>query len=112
MIATLPAPLKFLGRMDQANLPLIGWSLRILRWPFIKFAEGNVADGATTRKAMADCANFVRAGGSLVVFPEGLLSHSETEMRTFKDGAFRLAAEANARIVPLRISGVFETRLR
>ena len=59
---------------------------------------GDVGEGARPSRnvdALARCVEILRAGGALVVFPEGV-SHSDPAMRGFRTGAARIAADYTA----------------
>lgn len=45
----------------------------------------------------------LKEGKSVLVYPEGTISHSPTELRHFKKGAFFAASAANAAIVPVAL---------
>lgn len=55
-------------------------------------------------KAMESCKQYMRIGMPVLLFPEGTRSPDGT-MRAFKDGAFRLAIEEQADVLPLALTG-------
>lgn len=64
----------------------------------------NLRKGAKTIK---EGINLLKAGHSLVIFPEGTRGYSES-MLPFKQGSMKLALKANVRVVPFAISGTGE----
>ena len=69
------------------------------------FAISREGDGMAQLRGAAD---LVRAGVVLVVFAEGTRS-TTGEIGEFHTGAFRLAAEIGARVLPIAINGTFES---
>jgi 1-acyl-sn-glycerol-3-phosphate acyltransferase len=48
---------------------------------------------------------WLRAGGAVMIFPEGQRAFADGEMSRFKAGAVRLALEAGAAVLPVTIRG-------
>ena len=69
------------------------------------FAISRSGDGMEQLRGAAD---LVRAGVVLVIFAEGTRS-TTGEIGEFHTGAFRLAAELGARVLPIAINGTFES---
>jgi 1-acyl-sn-glycerol-3-phosphate acyltransferase len=57
------------------------------------------------RRSLADAAQRIREGTSVVVFPEGTRS-PDTTVRRFKRGSFGLALRAGVPVVPVSLVGV------
>ncbi|MFU8806322.1 MAG: lysophospholipid acyltransferase family protein, partial [Bradymonadaceae bacterium] len=57
-----------------------------------------------------ECVQRLQSGGTMIIFPEGTRSKTH-ELLPFKDGAFRLAIETGADILPMAVAGT-ETALR
>jgi len=53
---------------------------------------------------MARCRRYLEGGTPVMIFPEGTRS-LDGELGPFKDGAFQLAIEAGADILPLAVAG-------
>ncbi len=58
-------------------------------------------------KTILEGISILKSGFSLVVFPEGTRSKSDT-MRDFKPGSFKLALKAKVPIVPVTIDGSYK----
>jgi 1-acyl-sn-glycerol-3-phosphate acyltransferase len=99
LISHLPWEMKYLAKRSVFAIPFVGW----LIW-----LAGDVAvvrgEKSSARGAMAKMAEYVERGMPVFVFPEGTRSASG-ELLPFKDGAFRLAIEAGADILPLAVAG-------
>jgi 1-acyl-sn-glycerol-3-phosphate acyltransferase len=61
-------------------------------------------DARSTLRAFQEGAEWLRQGFSLVIFPEGTRSRSDT-MHAFKKGSLRMATQAGVPIVPVSLSG-------
>jgi 1-acyl-sn-glycerol-3-phosphate acyltransferase len=99
LISFLPWEMKWLSKASLFRIPVVGWMLRLAG--DIPIDRG---DGDSARGAMKICAQWLERGQPVVIFPEGTRSEDGT-MRPFKDGAFRLALETGAQIVPLAVCG-------
>ncbi|HYB36986.1 MAG TPA: AMP-binding protein [Mycobacterium sp.] len=99
LAATLPDSFHFVAGEVFRHQVLIGFLLRRLGTQFVERyeREHSVAD---TDRLVA----LVRAGQSLVIFPEGRLARAPG-LRPFHMGAFVVAAEAGVPTVPVAIRG-------
>ncbi len=99
LIAHLPWEMKWLSKASMFRVPVVGWSM----WLAGDIAlERGRAD--STRKAMARCARWLARGMPVMIFPEGTRSTSD-ELLPFKDGAFRLAIDSGADLLPIAVRG-------
>jgi len=97
--AALPAGVRFVIKGELRDAPLVGPVLRRVGHVFI--------DRHSTARSLSDLdavVELLRAGQRVVLFPEGTFS-PDVGMRPFKLGAFRLACETGAPVVPVAIRG-------
>jgi 1-acyl-sn-glycerol-3-phosphate acyltransferase len=66
-----------------------------------------VSEDQADRRAVRTALRVLRAGEPLVIFPEGGRS-PDGRLQPFRPGAFRLALQAEAPVVPATIAGAFE----
>jgi 1-acyl-sn-glycerol-3-phosphate acyltransferase len=99
IISLLPWEMKWLGKASLFKIPAVGWSMWLAG--DIPVHRGN-QDSA--KGAMAQCARWLDKGVPVMIFPEGTRSKTE-ELLPFKDGAFRLAIEKEADLLPVAVSG-------
>jgi 1-acyl-sn-glycerol-3-phosphate acyltransferase len=100
--AVFDRPLTFIAKRSLFSVPFLGWGMRI--------AGDIVLDRDNPRAAMRslkEAAAAVQAGKSLVIFPEGGRSPDGT-LQPFFSGAFRMAVEAQAAVIPVAIDGTRE----
>ncbi len=94
-----PVPFRYVSKHTLKYVPVTGWYLMVAGYIFI--------NRSNRRKAVATldaAAQRIRAGTSIVVFPEG--TRSETgEILPFKKGPFALATKAKVAICPVTIEG-------
>ncbi len=90
--------LRFVSKKQIAYIPVVGWSMALL---------GHVLfDRETGRKqVLRDCAALLAKGIPIFFFPEGTRSRDTTKLLPFMAGAFKLAIDAGATIVPITIQG-------
>jgi 1-acyl-sn-glycerol-3-phosphate acyltransferase len=99
LISYLPWEMKWLGKASLFKIPVVGWSMWLAG--DIPVTRG---DQGSAKGAMARCAKWLDKGMPVMIFPEGTRSKTE-ELLPFKDGAFRLAIEKGADVLPIAVSG-------
>ncbi len=97
---------KFIGKAELFRIPIFGRAAR---------AAGMIAIQRENRKSAFEsyrlAADRIRAGASVVVFPEGTRGRSYS-LRQFKKGPFVLAVAAGVPIVPTLVHGTLEVMSR
>ncbi len=102
LLAGIPDNLRLTLRSSLTRVPIWGWALLV--GPFLILDRSNPKRAASTvRKAV----ERIRRGASVLFFPEGTRTPTGA-MQSFKRGAFHLAVEAGARVIPVAISGTYE----
>ena len=96
-------PFKWVSKAELFRVPIVGWNMSINR--YVSLARG---DRESIRKMWARCLELLREGSPVLIFPEGTRSDSG-HLQAFKDGAFKLAAEAGCPLIPVAITGTAET---
>jgi 1-acyl-sn-glycerol-3-phosphate acyltransferase len=99
LISHLPWEMKWLGKASLFKIPVVGWSMWLAG--DIPVTRG---DQDSAKDAMTQCAKWLEKGMPVMIFPEGTRSKTE-ELLPFKDGAFRLAIEVGADVLPVAVSG-------
>jgi 1-acyl-sn-glycerol-3-phosphate acyltransferase len=99
LAAVLPTSFCFVAAEVFKQQAINGFALRRLGTQFVERFEREHGVADTDRLA-----GLVRAGRSLVIFPEGRLARAPG-LRPFHMGAFMVAAETGAPIVPVAIRG-------
>jgi 1-acyl-sn-glycerol-3-phosphate acyltransferase len=95
----LPRGFRFVAKQELFRIPIFGWYLAL--GGHVPVDRSNRAHAvASLRRAGAT----VRAGTSLVVFPEGTRSR-DGRIQPFKKGPFVVATEAGVPVIPVAISG-------
>ncbi|GLH72811.1 hypothetical protein GETHLI_13130 [Geothrix limicola] len=102
MISTLPSHPVFIAKRELARVPFLGWVIWLAEFIFIDRDRHGAA-----RQSLQEAADRIRAGQSIVTFPEGTRSR-DGGLLPFKKGAFHLAFEAGVPVVPLAIHGGLE----
>jgi 1-acyl-sn-glycerol-3-phosphate acyltransferase len=95
----VPASFRFIAKKQLSFIPLFGWAMSAGRFIFIDRQNPLAA-----RRSIDEAARRIRAGQSVVVFPEGTRTR-DGRLGPFKKGGFRLAIDSGAAIVPIAIKG-------
>lgn len=99
LVEQLPRTVRFIAKRELFRIPVFGWYLRL--GGHIPVDRRNHVQAVQSLRAAAA---VVRAGTSLIVFPEGTRSRN-AQVQPFKKGPFALAMEAGVPIVPVAVSG-------
>ncbi len=99
-------PLGFVSKIEIARIPSIGTWMQLIGCIFID--RKNREQG---KQVIDQAADALRAGETLVIFPEGTRSNGP-EMGKFKTGAARIAIRAGVPIVPLTMKNTYKMRNR
>ena len=99
LISHLPWEMKWLSKESILRIPCVGWMMRMAG--DIRLVRGQ-KDSIIA--AMASMHDRLSKKVSVMVFPEGTRS-KDGHVKAFKDGAFRLAIEAQVPILPLVVNG-------
>ena len=97
ILATVPNRLKFMAKKSLADIPLFG----------IWFKRLDISVDRKSRmssyRAFEEATEALKNGWSVVNFPEGTIAPNAPIIGKFKNGAFRMAIQAQVPIVPLTI---------
>jgi 1-acyl-sn-glycerol-3-phosphate acyltransferase len=99
LISFLPWEMKWLAKASMFKIPVAGLSLHLAG--DIPVVRGDRDSGST---ALRRCAYWLEREMPVMIFPEGTRS-SNGSLAAFKDGAFRLAIEAGADVLPIAVAG-------
>jgi 1-acyl-sn-glycerol-3-phosphate acyltransferase len=97
----LPFQFRIIAHRLVFRVPLVGWHLRAAGQLMI-----DPDSVALSRKALREAVETLRRGLPMVIFPEGERSPTG-QMQPFRRGAFYVAVEAQADVVPIAISGTY-----
>jgi len=101
IVDTLPPAVswRFVAKKELVRVPVFGWCL--VTTGQIIIDRGNRERAV---KSLERAAARIRAGASVIVFPEGTRS-ADGSLLPFKSGPFHLAVAAQVPIVPVTVSG-------
>lgn len=102
LVAASDRPVSFVAKEGLFRIPILGRALRALECiPAWRSQDPGYAPGKNAALFNA-AAGAMAEGRALGIFPEGR-SHTDSELLEFKHGASRIALDAAARGLPLRI---------
>lgn len=99
LLSHLPFDQRFVAKEELFALPLVGWLLRLAG--DIPIRRG---DHSSAVAMECECVTTLQHGLSVTIFPEGTRS-KDGRLGRFRGGAFRIAAAARARILPVVLHG-------
>jgi 1-acyl-sn-glycerol-3-phosphate acyltransferase len=99
VVRAIPRGVRFVAKRELFRIPVFGWYLRLGG-----HVEVDRRDHARAIASLGAAAEKVRAGTSLVVFPEGTRS-PDGRIQPFKQGPFVIASRARVPVVPVAVSG-------
>jgi 1-acyl-sn-glycerol-3-phosphate acyltransferase len=99
LISHFPWEMKWLSKEALFKIPVMGWLMRL---------AGDIPVKRGSREsavlALAECRKRLQNRVSVMIFPEGTRSPTD-DLLPFKDGAFKLAIETGAPILPIAVAG-------
>ncbi len=99
LLSVLPAPVRFIAKVELRGVPLLGWLLARSGLVFVDRSHRQRSSGDAGRLT-----EHAVAGHSLMVFPEGTFRR-HAGLLPFRMGAFRAAAEAGRPVVAAVLRG-------
>ncbi len=96
-------PFKWVAKAELFRVPIVGWNMWIN--DYVKIWRG---DRDSIRRMMDHCRAHLARGTPVLLFPEGTRS-LDGKLQGFKDGAFRLAIEADCPVIPIAVTGTFDS---
>ncbi|MCD6396003.1 MAG: 1-acyl-sn-glycerol-3-phosphate acyltransferase [Spirochaetaceae bacterium] len=99
LIGYLPLPLKWVMKMELRKIPIFGICCEKVGHIYIDRGNSEKA-----RKSLKAAGEKIRAGSSVVFFPEGTRS-PDGNLQRFKKGGFVMALEAGVPILPVTVVG-------
>lgn len=101
LLAYLPIQFRWMAKQELFRIPFFGWAMH--RSGYIPVNRSNPREGLLS---LERAAQRIRAGTSVIIFPEGTRSR-DGRIHEFKRGGFTLAVKAGSPVVPVSISGTY-----
>jgi 1-acyl-sn-glycerol-3-phosphate acyltransferase len=95
----LKAHFKWIAKESLFSVPVLGWGMSVVG--YIRLTRGKVG---SIRDSIHDARAWLTRGVSVLVFPEGTRSMTG-ELGAFKNGAFKLALQCKAPLLPIVVTG-------
>ena len=95
IVKTIRQPLRALGKTEMSGVPVFGF---IYKYAVVRVDRGNADNRA---KSVRNMKSVLKKGISLIVFPEGTFNMTNSPLKDFYDGAFRVAIETQTPLKPV-----------
>ena len=102
LVSRLPWEMKWLSKESIFKVPFLGWCMYLVGDVPIRRGQKD-----SVGVAMRRMRSWLERDVPVMMFPEGTRS-ADGSLAAFKDGAFRLAIEAQADLLPLALRGTRE----
>jgi 1-acyl-sn-glycerol-3-phosphate acyltransferase len=99
VVAAIPRRVALMAKKEVFRIPILSFALRLSKFVAVDRAHPEAAI-ASLRRAT----EYLKAGVSFVIFPEGTRS-PDGRLRRFKSGTFVMAIEAGVPVVPISVVG-------
>ena len=99
VVGAIPRRISILVKESLFRIPLVGWAFHLAR-----FVPVNRFDRESAIASVDRAVDYMRAGASFLIYPEGTRS-DDGRLGVFKKGAFVLAIKAGVPIVPVACAG-------
>ena len=99
LFSKLPFYIHFIAKEELRKVPFLGWYMDRSGMIFI-----DRKNKTKSRESIQNAGKLIKAGKSVVIFPEGTTSKSG-EIGEFKKGGMHLAHASESLILPIRITG-------
>lgn len=101
LLKYIPCPFKFVIQRKVFQMPFLG--AHIFRAGYFSL---DTKDRKSSLQTIGKMVNYLKEGGSVLVFPEGKLTE-DGEVRKFKRGAAMVIQKSMKRVIPIGINGTF-----
>lgn len=95
----VPGANKTIAKSSFAKVPLFGWF----------YSKGSVLvdrkNEVSRRRSFDEMKKVLRTGMHMCLYPEGTRNRTAEPLKTFYDGAFKLATESKKEVIPCVITG-------
>ena len=101
LLATLPGQYRIVAKQSLFRIPIFGWSMKMNG-----FIPVDRHDRSKAREIWAAAGDRLAHGASVLFYPEGTRSH-DGRIHAFQRGAFLVAMQSGAPILPVGVSGAW-----
>ena len=105
----VPRLTGYVAKKEMLKYVTLTWWMMLLHCEFL-----DRKDLRKGMKTISDCAEKIKNGISIAIFPEGTRNKGDEDMLAFHGGSFKIAEKSNCRIVPVVLnntSAIFEDHL-
>ncbi len=97
IVKAIQQPIRMLGKVEMTKVPVFGF---IYKTAIVTVNRSSTKDRARSLKELS---SFIHQGISVFIFPEGTFNMEPRALKSFYDGAFRIAIETQTPVKPVLI---------
>ena len=104
-----PGQTGYVAKKEIRKVPLLNMWMIFMNCQFLD--RSNLREGL---KVILKCADLVKNGVSICIFPEGTRNKTDLDIQEFHDGCFKIAEKSSCPVVPVAINNteqIFEAHL-
>jgi 1-acyl-sn-glycerol-3-phosphate acyltransferase len=94
-VETLRQPFRALGKIEMKDFPVFGIIYRV----FVVMVDRKNPENRA--RSIMELKSVLSQGISIMIFPEGTFNETSAPLKSFYDGAFRIAIETQTPILPV-----------
>lgn len=99
---TIRRSIRALGRIELSNTPVFGYIYKRV------VVIVDRTDAEHRAKSVRNLKSIIKKGVSLIIMPEGTFNETSNPLKSFFDGAFRVAIETQTTIKPFLLLDAFD----
>ncbi len=99
---TIRRSIRALGRIELSNTPVFGYIYKRV------VVIVDRSDAEHRAKSVRNLKSIIKKGVSLIIMPEGTFNETSNPLKSFYDGAFRVAIETQTTIKPFLLLDAFD----
>ncbi|WP_430897340.1 MULTISPECIES: lysophospholipid acyltransferase family protein [unclassified Paraflavitalea] len=95
IVKAVRQPIRVLGKIEMGKIPIFGY---IYKRAIVTVDRSSAENRAKSVRVLK---SVIKKGISIFIFPEGTFNEQHTPLKSFFDGAFKIAIEAQVPIKPI-----------
>ncbi len=95
----IPGQTGYVAKKETLKIPILSIWMALMHCQFLD--RSNIRKGL---KVILKCADLIKGGTNIVIFPEGTRNKGTDDLQPFHDGSLKIAEKAGCKIIPIAIN--------